>query len=147
MNTLPMKNTQQGFTLIELMIVVAIIGILAAVAIPAYQDYIGRAQVSEGIELAGGFKTPIEEQWGTSATFMDDTAIGLAKLKVSGNYVSMINSDGSHILTVTYKSAGTNAGLRGKTLQMTYNTTSGLWTCATGGSDPIDNKYLPASCK
>jgi type IV pilus assembly protein PilA len=147
MNTLPMKNTQQGFTLIELMIVVAIIGILAAVAIPAYQDYIGRAQVSEGIELAGGFKTPVEEQWGTAATFMNDTQIAAAKLKTTGNYVSTISSDGTNVLTVTYKSTGTNAGLRGKTIDMTYNTTSGIWTCRTGATNGIDTKYLPASCK
>jgi type IV pilus assembly protein PilA len=147
MNTLPMKNTQQGFTLIELMIVVAIIGILAAVAIPAYQDYIGRAQVSEGIELAGGFKTPVEEQWGTAATFMDNAQIAAAKLKTTGNYVSTISSDGTNVLTVTYKSTGTNAGLRGKTIDMTYNTTTGIWTCRTGATNGIDVKYLPASCK
>ncbi len=147
MNTLPMKNTQQGFTLIELMIVVAIIGILAAVAIPAYQDYIGRAQVAEGIELAGGFKTPVEELWGTSATFITDDQIRDAKLKKTGNYVSTIESDESHILTVTYKSTGTNAGLRGKTIDMTYDTTNGIWTCRTGATNGIDVKYLPASCK
>ena len=144
MNTLPMKKVQQGFTLIELMIVVAIIGILAAVAIPAYQDYIGRAQVSEGIELAGGFKTPVEEQWGTSATFMTNDQILAAKLKTSGNYVSSIVSDGTNALTITYKSQGTNAGLRSKTIKFTYNTTAGTWDC-----DPVslDQKYTPASCK
>jgi type IV pilus assembly protein PilA len=129
------------------MIVVAIIGILAAVAIPAYQDYIGRAQVAEGIELAGGFKTPVEELWGTSATFITDDQIRDAKLKKTGNYVSTIESDESNVLTVTYKSTGTNAGLRGKTIDMTYDTTNGIWTCRTGATNGIDVKYLPASCK
>jgi type IV pilus assembly protein PilA len=146
MNTLPIKNTQQGFTLIELMIVVAIIGILAAVAIPAYQDYIGRAQVSEGIELAGGFKSPVEEKWGTSAKFVTDQDIIDWKLKVAGNYVSSITSDGDdgNVLTVTYKSAGTNAGVRGQTILFTYDTNAGTWDCDPGSLDP---KYTPASCK
>ncbi len=144
MNTLPMKNTQQGFTLIELMIVVAIIGILAAVAIPAYQDYIGRAQVSEGIELAGGWKTPVEEQWGTAATFMSTDQARAAGVKLTGNYVSTIESDDTNQLTVTFKSTGTNAGVRGNTILFIYNTTAGTWDCDPG---TLDQKYTPASCK
>jgi type IV pilus assembly protein PilA len=148
MNTLPMKNTQQGFTLIELMIVVAIIGILAAVAIPAYQDYIGRAQVAEGIELAAGWKTPVEEQWGTSATFMSTNEAIAAGIKRKGNYVSKIDSDPTNFqLEVMFKGTGTNAGVKDKTMIFVYATQAGTWDCSPGGSAPIDPKYTPSSCK
>ncbi len=141
-----MKKVQQGFTLIELMIVVAIIGILAAVAIPAYQDYIGRAQASEAVHLLGALKTPIEEYVSQEGAFPDSTTLaGLGTVK--GTYVSEItatvgaNSAGS--LTGTMRGSGVNAGLASKTVTMARNE-DGEWSCAPGTMDP---KYLPASCK
>ena len=128
-----MKNTmQKGFTLIELMIVVAIIGILAAIAIPQYQDYIARAQASEGSTLLGGIRTPLAEdtanQGGTAAC----TDANLTALKVvsSGKYVSGIAATFATpvcTLTVTY-ATGINDKVAGKTLKGTLDTSTGVWT-------------------
>ena len=103
MKNLKMNKVQQGFTLIELMIVVAIIGILAAVAIPAYQDYTIRAQVSEGISLASGAKTAVAEFYTQRGTFpADNTAAGLASAAaIKGTYVSQV-AVANGVITVTY---------------------------------------------
>ncbi|MDD9892286.1 MAG: prepilin-type N-terminal cleavage/methylation domain-containing protein [Gammaproteobacteria bacterium] len=107
-------NIQKGFTLIELMIVVAIIGILAAIAIPQYQDYVARSQVSEGVQLMGGAKTAIEESVSQTGSFPNDDGAGHGDdpatgslidlgVNVSGTYVSSMVAlrDGSDDLTVT----------------------------------------------
>jgi type IV pilus assembly protein PilA len=106
-----MKKIQQGFTLIELMIVVAIIGILAAVALPAYQDYTIRAKVSEGLVLSGGLKTAIEETYQSkgSTTMLCSTAancagIGAAPPAVTAN-VTGVSSDSTGIITITFSTA------------------------------------------
>ncbi|HHM04952.1 MAG TPA: prepilin-type N-terminal cleavage/methylation domain-containing protein [Gammaproteobacteria bacterium] len=141
-------NKQQGFTLIELMIVVAIIGILAAIAIPAYQDYTARAQVSEGITLAEGLKSTIAEVYADSGTFtgVSSGSKGLpAATDVKGNYVSQVAvADGK--ITVTMKSSGVASVVAGKTftLSPTAGTGSVTWTCA---KDSIDDKYLPSNCR
>lgn len=100
-----MKKVQQGFTLIELMIVVAIIGILAAIAIPAYQDYTKRAHVSEGLSLAAGAKTAVSEFYSTNNDWPTNNAsAGLAASSaITGNAVSSVNVNASTI-TVTYNS-------------------------------------------
>ncbi|MFZ5465880.1 MAG: pilin [Pseudomonadota bacterium] len=126
-----MKKAQQGFTLIELMIVVAIIGILAAIAIPAYSDYTARAQASEGFTLLDGFKTPIAEAVG------DQGSAGCAKpatAVVAGKYVSGTTftwTDPSCAIEITFKAVGVNPKIAGKKASLTYNSTTGAWTCAS----------------
>jgi type IV pilus assembly protein PilA len=138
-----MKKVQQGFTLIELMIVVAIIGILAAIAIPAYQDYIARSQVTEAIDLLGGAKTPVEESYGTNGTF--PTSLTSLGVRVAGKYVSNISvTPATATLTATMKSSGVNSNISGATIDFVYSTADGTWTCQ---KNSIDNKYLPSACK
>lgn len=139
-----MKTMQKGFTLIELMIVVAIIGILAAVAIPAYQDYIARSQVTEAVNLTGGTKAPLAE-------FIQDQGRlpgALASLGVteSGKYVETLVLSGSTsniIVTATMRSTGVNLNIQGDTLTMTSSDAS-TWDC-TGGT--IETQYRPGACK
>ncbi len=145
-------NRQQGFTLIELMIVIAIIGILAAVAIPAYQDYTARAQVSEGFSLSDGAKASIADIWTNTGSFpLTNAAANLpAAASITGKYVSQVTVV-SGAITVTMKAAGSVAGPIGsKTFQITPSTTGGgslKWACAVGTTGtPIAAKYLPKSC-
>jgi type IV pilus assembly protein PilA len=139
---------QQGFTLIELMIVVAIIGILAAIAIPAYQDYTIRAQVSEGINLASGAKAAIAEYFMDSGNLPGSNAdAGLeAAVNINGNYVSQVAVGGNGVVTVTYAGPEVNAQINGQTLTLTPNTNAGSvsWTCASGNLQP---KHVPSACR
>lgn len=143
-----MKQFQKGFTLIELMIVVAIIGILAAVAIPAYQDYIARSQVSEAISLTAGGKTPLAEYyadkgvWPTTASDVMGTT--------SGKYVSGISIttgagiSGALALTAVMQTSNVNSAIAGSTLILSTADGGKAWSC-TGGT--ITAKYKPASCR
>lgn len=143
-----MKKVQQGFTLIELMIVVAIIGILAAVAIPAYQDYIARAQASEGVSLTSGGKTPLAEWYADKGYWPADTASVMGT--VDGKYTASIEittgagATGPLVVTTTMRTAGVSSGIAGKTITLSTSTGGKQWTCARGD---IDNKYLPGACK
>jgi type IV pilus assembly protein PilA len=149
------KQLQQGFTLIELMIVVAIIGILAAIAIPAYQDYTIRAQATEGLSLADGAKTALAEYYTNKGTFpADNAAAGLAAPgSITGNYVADVGTgtDGAGValpgvIDVTYGNQANAANLTGKHLQLSAIVAGGSvqWTCK---SNDLKQKYLPSSCK
>lgn len=164
------RNVQKGFTLIELMIVVAIIGILAAVALPAYQDYTIRAKVSEGITLSGALKTAVSESFQSQgpramtcndattcdaigATLMDSTAL-------AGNKnVESVESDEAGVITITYKAAVVPAAANVLTIEpVEADGTTALdlsaadagtqinWRCGGTGTT-VQAKYLPGNCR
>jgi type IV pilus assembly protein PilA len=140
---------QQGFTLIELMIVVAIIGILAAIAIPAYSDYTIRAQVSEGLTLAGGAKAAVSEYVMDRGSFpTNNTVAGLsAATDIAGKYTTSITA-ASGLITISYAQTDTHGELTGKDLVLSAVTSAGsvIWACpATSGS--VLAKHRPATCR
>ena len=145
-----MKIVQKGFTLIELMIVVAIIAILAAIAIPAYQDYTIRSQVSEGPVLADGAKTAVAEFFQNNGRFPpNNTSAGLAAAgSIKGQYVSSITiTANTGLITAAY--GGPKASQKiptGSTLTLSPITNGGSiqWTCK---SATLKTNYIPSSCR
>lgn len=139
-----MKKVQQGFTLIELMIVIAIIGILAAVALPAYQDYTVRAKMSEVMLAASGMKTSVAEGFQTYGHMPATTSIG--QVTQNSKYVSTVTyaNTSATVGTITAISVVPNA-TGNIVLTGTGSATTGVvdWAC-TG---TMASKYLPASCK
>ena len=146
------RSMQKGFTLIELMIVVAIIGILAAVALPAYQDYTVRAKVSEVILAASSGKTAVAEYVQVNgvmpASGSSPVTTQASKYVASVGYTGTSNSVG--VITVITSATGGDANLVSKQLDLTGTLTSTgqvTWVCTAGATNPITAKYLPASCK
>ena len=164
------KKIQQGFTLIELMIVVAIIGILAAIAIPAYQDYTIRAQVTEGLNLASAVKTGVAETFANTGDWPADLdkAGGDSANPPSGKYVDNITVDQGVIVIEFGNDANASLVTSGEFLSMTPKLSANndvVWLCgnytaaasAAGLTDPpagvgtavttVLEKYMPQSCR
>lgn len=147
-----MKNTvQKGFTLIELMITVAIIGILAAVALPAYQDYTIRAQVSEAFSISGGVQTAVAEFYAQRGTWPADTSADLGITGASGTYVSSVtlaNDDATGVDVVATFGNNSNSKISGGTVTLRAGDAGDgnvTWACSYDGTLVV-KKYVPSSC-
>ncbi|MBH6242945.1 pilin [Neisseria meningitidis] len=159
-----MNTLQKGFTLIELMIVIAIVGILAAVALPAYQDYTARAQVSEAILLAEGQKSAVTEYYLNHGTWPGDNSnAGVASSStIKGKYVQSVTV-ANGVITAQMASSNVNNEIKDKKLSLWAKRQDGSvkWFCgqpvtrddanakdvAADGNDKIDTKHLPSTCR
>jgi type IV pilus assembly protein PilA len=151
-----MRRIQKGFTLIELMIVVAIIGILAAVAIPAYQDYLARAQVSEVVNLLSAGKQPLAEYYSDKGGWPPVPVSVMGT--VSGRYTSTIGYGGAGLpsgrtlsLEGVMKSAGINASITGKSIALATTDGGKTWTCTLSSTfisgTPLEPRFVPGACR
>jgi type IV pilus assembly protein PilA len=159
-----MKRVQQGFTLIELMIVVAIIGILAAVALPAYQTYTIKAKVSEAILATSQCRTAVSEVYQTGNASSVPGANGWGCEATTGQqskYVQTVMTDADGVITVTTSADSSLKDAMSTTIRLVPSTAAGspltaasiggtsvgTFLCGPGSTNPIDKKYLPGSCK
>jgi len=139
-----MRKVQQGFTLIELMIVVAIIGILAAIAVPAYQDYTAKAQISDGLMVSAGLKTPITEAVADAGVTAG--CVIPAGAVTTGKYVASTTATpggtATCAITSTFVATGANAKVVGRTITQTLTVATGVWVCTSN----LDASVKPKSC-
>ncbi|EMS1351534.1 pilin, partial [Neisseria gonorrhoeae] len=163
-----MNTLQKGFTLIELMIVIAIVGILAAVALPAYQDYTARAQVSEAILLAEGQKSAVTEYYlnnGEWPANNGDAGVASSPTDIKGKYVKEVEVKNG-VVTATMASSNVNKEIQGKKLSLWAKRENGSvkWFCGqpvtrtagannndevakAGAGNAIETKHLPSTCR
>ena len=139
---------QSGFTLIELMVVVAIIGVLSAIAIPQYQNYVARAQVAEGFSLLASGKMAVSEYYNENGSFPTDNAtarLGAANT-IIGKYVGSVTVGNAGALTVAFNTSTAHEKLQGKNFALTPKDNGGSisWTCSVG---TVGVDYLPNSCQ
>lgn len=144
-------SNQRGFTLVELMIVVAIVAILAAVALPAFRVYVARAQVTEALSLSSGLsRAVLESYWQTGACVQSGNGVVPPATDVNGPYVLSVEASGTGTptggctMTVTLRSSNVSPSLQGKTLTLTLDTagSSSRWLCTS----TVEQRYLPTSC-
>lgn len=145
---------QQGFTLIELMIVIAILGILAAIAIPTYQDYSIRAKVSEGIQALAPAKTSVSEYYITAGSMPADAAAAGIQTMATGEWVTGISYNrvsataAEVIVTISSSVGGDVTSSANQFMLRGSGGTGGVtWDCKVASSNPIPKKYLPANCR
>ncbi|MBF0381038.1 MAG: pilin [Magnetococcales bacterium] len=143
-NQIDKFEKQEGFTLIELMIVIAIIGILAAVAIPAYQDYIARAQMSEAISLASAQKVGVAEHFQTNGTLLSPAWVATGT--TTGKYVASVTGTASDldsvVITATMKATGVNSNITSAAVELRSDDGGVTWACTSSAAQ----NYLPSSC-
>ena len=148
-----MRSNDSGMTLVELMIVLSIIGVLGAVAMPAYSDYSARAQVSEATSLLAGAKAPLAEYFLNSGQWPDKPADVMTA--TSGKYTASITYFGTPdptkpgIATVmaTFNSFGISTDLRNTTIVLKTVDGGANWKCASGGTKPVSERFLPGACR
>ena len=148
-----LQKLQKGFTIIELLIVVAIISILAAIAIPSYQDYTARSQAAEALILGNGLKIPLAEWYSDQGSFPSQLS-DMGYNTVEGKYVkeAAISSNNDTVwIEVLMKPQGVNAAIQGHALMMEGTDGGTNWLCGSAASvaptNPIADKYLPGACK
>lgn len=139
-----MKN--KGFTTIELMIAVAIIGVLAAIAIPAYQNYIIRAKVSEALTFASQAKTAVAEYYQSQGTLPADSPTAGLATSITGTNVSQVTV-AAGVITVTASIAGVPTASSNIIFSPSVGPSGITWVCTQGGGSTLNNQYRPSNCK
>ncbi|MBL1268338.1 MAG: pilin [Halomonas sp.] len=144
---------QIGFTLIELMIVVAIIGVLASIAVPQYQNYVARAQVAEALNVLSGVKSDLAERYAFEGDFGTSNDQGMEELVSQARYIQSVDyfySNNNVAIGIAMRNeAPVSDAIRGKRLRIELTASKGsiTWSCMSAKQNGIDEKYLPGSCR